>query len=101
MGNLRTQPHPLGLTASQLHHVRQLVGLAELALHGKIAGGEGIAGDHLRNDHARAKTLGQLPQRAIGDPRHGRKESIVAQLMLPDAQLVGTVSHKLPQKWSF
>ncbi len=39
-------PHPLGLATGELHDMRQRAGLAELAHHLVLAGGEGVAGDH-------------------------------------------------------
>ena len=101
MGDFGPARHPFGFAAGQLHHMRQRAGLAQLARHVLVAHRQRIAGDHLRHHHAGAEALSQLAEWAIGNSGHGRQKSIIANRMVPDAQLAGSLRHKLPQKWSF
>jgi hypothetical protein len=78
--------------------VRKGSGLAKAPYHFLIARVEGRTSNHFRNDHSRAKALGDLAERPVRDTSHWGKESIIAHRMAADAQLTGTSRHKLPQK---
>jgi hypothetical protein len=79
----------------------QTSGFAELSDHVVVAGGEGIAGDHLGHDQARPEALRQASHGGIGDASHGCEEGAVRQRVTADAYAAGKLSHKMPQKCSF